>query len=126
MAAGDLSRSRHENNHMSYYKRYARGRRPAMGDLTSTISTVVDVATDPYLPEVVCHIQQLQQIGRNQPVQVCTDTPSSMDTGVGIGPAMPALRAFVYAQQNPWVYVAGVVAILGVPLWLGYELGKGG
>jgi hypothetical protein len=96
-----------------------------MGDIGSTIATAIDVATDPYMPEIICRIQQLQQVGRNQPAQVCTDTPNTVTGGVGIANAMPVLRAYVYAQQNPWVYPVAIAAILGLPIWIGYELGKG-
>ena len=110
---------------MGYLKRY--GRRPsrAMGDIAGTITTALDVAADPYLPEVVCRVQQLTQIDHGQPVQACLDTPDTVVGGVGIGRAIPALRAYVYAQQNPWVYAAVAAGIIGLPLWIGYRLGKG-
>lgn len=95
-----------------------------MGDIGGTIATAFDVAADPFIPEIVCRVQQLKQIGGNQPVQICTDTPDTVVGGVGIRSAMPALRAYVYAQQNPWVYPLAIAAILGIPLWIGYELGR--
>ena len=55
---------------MSYHQRYRNGRRPPMGDIADTITTAIDVASDPYVPEIVCRVQQLQQIGRNQPVKI--------------------------------------------------------
>lgn len=110
---------------MSYHQHRSRPR-ASMGDIADTITTAIDVASDPYVPEIVCRVQQLQQIGRNQAVQACSVTPSTAGGGVGLRPAMPALRAFVYAQQNPWVYPAAIAAILGIPLWLGYEIGRGG
>lgn len=109
---------------MSYHQRHPRGYLPPMGDIGGTIATAIDVATDPYIPEIVCRVQQLKQIGSNQPVQVCTDTPDTVVGGVGIRSAMPALRAYVFAQQNPWVYPVAIAAILGIPLWIGYELGR--
>jgi len=96
-----------------------------MGDIASTISTALDVAADPYLPEVVCRVQQLTQIDHGQAVQICADTPDNVVGGVGISRAIPALRAYVYAQQNPWVYPAVIAAVIGLPLLIGYELGKG-
>ena len=112
---------------MSYHKRYGRRRlaRGGMGDVASTIGTVANVATDPYFPEVVCRVQQLSQIDGNQPVQTCTDTPDGYAGGVGLRSAMPALRAYVFAQQNPWLYPVAIAAVIGVPLLIGYELGKG-
>ena len=109
---------------MSYHKRYRQRARAAMGDLTSTLNAAVDVASDPYLPEIVCRIQQLKQVAQNQPVQQCTDTPDSVPGGLGLRNAMPVLRGYVYAQQNPWVYPVAILAVLGLPFVLGFELGR--
>jgi hypothetical protein len=113
---------------MSNYlvKRYARRRPMAMGDLASTLATAVDVASDPYLPEVICRIQQLKNIDHGEPVAVCAETPDGIvGGGVGLHNAMIPLRAYVYAQQNPWAYFVAIAVVLGVPMWIGYELGKG-
>lgn len=108
---------------MGYLRRYTqRRRRPAMGDV---ISTVVDVANDPYLAEVACRIQQLKQIESGQTPGECAQTPDNLPGSVGLRNAMPFLRAYVYAEQNKWVYPLAAVAILGLPLWIGYEMGKG-
>lgn len=96
-----------------------------MGDLTSILNTASDVANDPYLPEVICRIQQLKNIERGETVTVCTEAPEGIAGGVGLRNAMVPLRAYVYAQQNTWVYPLAIAAILGIPMWLGYELGKG-
>jgi hypothetical protein len=95
-----------------------------MGDVTSTIATAADVATDPYFSEVVCRIQQLKAIDQGQAVPFCAETPDGYGGGVGLHTAMPALRAYVYAQANPWVYPVAIAAILGIPLYIGYELGR--
>lgn len=97
-----------------------------MGDIASTIVTALDVASDPALPEVVCRIQQLQAIDRGQAVDLST----CQETLPGVGApwaqnALPVLRGYVWAQQNKWVYPAAVLAIIGIPMWIGYELGKG-
>lgn len=92
-----------------------------MGDV---LSTTLDVASDPYLPEVACRIQQLQAVDRGQVVGECAETPDNLPGGVGLRTAMPALRAYVYAQQNKWVYPVAIAAILGIPFWIGYELGR--
>ena len=111
---------------MSYHKRYSRLRpAQAMGDVASIIGTVLDVASDPYLPEVTCRIAQLKNIDHNEPVQECTETAPGVVGGVGLANAIPVLRAYVYAQQNKWVYPLAVLAILGLPFWAGYEVGRG-
>lgn len=106
------------------YQRYRR-RLPsqAMGDVIGTLTTVLDVASDAALPEVVCRIQQLQAVDRGQPIPVCAETPP----GLGAPWAqrvMPVLRGYVYAQQNQWVYPVALLAVIGLPMWIGYELGR--
>lgn len=109
---------------MSYHARY---RRPAMGGITDTITgaigTVVNVASDPYLPEVICRVGQLKAIDHGEPLAVCQPAPPGVIGGVGLGRALPALRAYVYAQQHRWVYAVAAAALFGVPLLIGYELG---
>lgn len=106
-------------------KRYGRrGQPPAMGDLASILGAAEGIADDPYLPEMVCMINQLKQINNNLPVAVCTPTADGLPGGVGIGSIIAPMRAFVYAQQNKWVYGVAALALIGLPMWLGYELGK--
>jgi len=114
--------SAHEAN-MSYHQRYRRPQQ-AMGDLLSTLATAVDVANDPYMPEVVCRIQQLKAVNNGQAVPTCADTPDGT-AGIGQGLVMPALRAYVYAQQNTWVYPMAILAVVGVPFWLGMMWAEG-
>lgn len=95
-----------------------------MGDLASTIGTALDVASDPYLAEVVCRIGQLKSIDHGEVVATCAQTPDGSVGGVGLRNVAPALRAYVYAQQHPWVYPLAVAVVLGLPLWAGYRLGK--
>jgi hypothetical protein len=104
---------------MTYHRRNS-----PLGDLTDTVQTFIDVSADPYLPEVICRVKQLKSIDRGELVEVCTNTPRGMMGGVGIRTAIPALRAYVYAQRNPWVYAVAALGVLGVPMLLGYHLGK--
>jgi hypothetical protein len=96
-----------------------------MGDLSSTLSTALDVASDPAMPEIVCRVQQLLQIDRGQPVQICVDTPDTSFGSSSMARITSALRAYTYAQQNPWIYPVAAAAVIGLPLWIGYILGKG-
>lgn len=115
---------------MTYQKRYRRRTARSLsglGSLSSTIGTAIDVASDPYLAEVVCHVQQLKNIDHGEPVAVCVPTPDGIQTpgGVGLRNAIVPLRAYVYAQENKWVYPLVIAAVLGIPMWLGYEFGRG-
>jgi hypothetical protein len=112
---------------MSYHRKH-----PGLGDAAETIrnvatgvSTALDITRDPYLPETICRTQQLIAIEGKHPVPVCAKTRPNLQGGIGLRKAVPLLRAYVYAQQHAWVYpVVGAVAI-GVPVVIGYLLGKG-
>lgn len=95
-----------------------------MGDLTEIIGTAADVASDPYLAEVLCRVQQLKAIERNQSVAVCPVTPDAPGIGVGLRRLMPVLRGYVFAEQNPWAYLVAASVVIGVPMLIGYQIGK--
>ena len=112
---------------MTTLKRYRR-MRPSLqglGSLSSTIDTAIDVASDPYLAKVICHVKQLKNIDHGEPVAICSPTPPGISGGVGLRNAILPLRGYVYAQQNLWVYPLVIAAVLGIPMLIGYELGKG-
>lgn len=103
-----------------------------LGDLTSIVNgveaslgTAVNVAEDPYLPEIVCRIGQLQQLNAGGAAGPCVELPDGLTGGVGLSAAVKPLRLYVYAKQNVWVFPALILGILGVPFMLGYEWGKG-
>jgi hypothetical protein len=96
-----------------------------MGDLTSDLTGVVNVLNDPYASEVACHIQQLSQIKAGTAVQGCAEVPSGVPGGVGLDNVAIALRYYVYAQQNPWVFPLAAVGLIGLPFLIGYYLGEG-
>lgn len=116
---------------MSYLnKRY--GSRRSLGSVDDVINTLtsaaggaLDIASDPYLPEVICRIAQLKTIQAGGTPAVCPDTADNLPGGVGLSAAVVPLRAYVYAQQNKWVYPVAIAAIIGLPMWIGYELGRG-
>src|SRR5512139_1857099 len=129
---------------MSYERRKTGAVHVAMGDAfsdliacgKSAIGTAVGGATDPYLPEVICRISQLQALAKNRtplqalmgkkptvPVPSCTSTPMGKG-GIGLERAVKPLRGLVYVNQHPMAAWLGVTAILGVPLLVGYMLGK--
>jgi hypothetical protein len=93
-----------------------------MGDV---LSTVVGASQDPYLSEVICRVEQLQSIDKKQPVKPCVKTRPGLPGGIGLRRTIQPLRAYVYAEQRPWVYPVAVAAIVGLPLFIGYQLGKG-
>lgn len=137
MTSKHCSDTRAGNIVMAYLarKRGQRHRRAlqGLGDLASIVNTVsaslgtaVNVAEDPYLPEIVCHVGQLQQINAGQAPGACTELPDGLPGGVGLSAAVKPFRFYVYAKQNVWVFPAVALAILGIPFMLGYEWAKGG
>ncbi len=111
---------------MSYHHRHHRARRAAtgLGDLASAISTAADVVKDPYLQELLCRVKQLKAINDHEAVPVCATTAPNLAGGVGLRKVMPALRGYVYAEQRTWPYALAAVGFIGVPLFIGYQLGK--
>jgi hypothetical protein len=110
-------------------QRYGKKRRAmsGLGDLSSIIagiSTAGDVASDPYFGEVVCRIGQLKSIESGGAPGDCVATPAGQPGGVGLANLMYPLRAYVFAEANKWVYPVAALAILGLPMWIGYRLGK--
>ena len=129
---------------MSYTTRKTGGVQVAMGDSfsdllrcsKSAIGTAIGGATDPYLPEVLCRISQLQALAQDRsplqallgkkptvPVPACVRTPPGQK-GIGLERATRPLRGLVYVNQHPVTAWLGLTAILGVPLLVGYMLGK--
>ncbi len=95
-----------------------------IADIGETIITGAAVLRDPYFNEAVCHVSQLKAITAGLPVPTCTRTAPDLAGGVGLRRAMPALRGYVYAEQHPWVYTAGAVTAIGIPMLIGYLIGK--
>lgn len=112
---------------MSYHHR-----KPGLGDVADTIrnvtagvSTAVSAASDPYLAETICRVDQLVAIENGRPIPTCVRTPDNLRGGVGLRKAMPFVRGYVYAEQHPWVYPAIGAAVLAIPFAIGYLVGKG-
>ena len=129
---------------MSYEPRKTGTAHAALGDAfsdllacgKSAVGTAVGGAVDPYLPEVICRISQLQALSKGRtPLQamlgkkptvavpVCARTPAGKP-GIGLERAVKPLRALVYVNQHPIAAWAGLTAIIGVPMLVGYMIGK--
>lgn len=102
---------------------YHRGR-SGLGDVASLAAKVSDLSTDPYLNETICRLEQVKAIRGNDPVSTCARTPAGLPGGVGLRKAVPLLRGYVFAEQHPWVYPIAVGAIVGLPVLVGFLLGR--
>jgi hypothetical protein len=117
---------------MSYLSRKPRS---ALGDFASVVIQTLNnaggalgtgskVVTDPYLPEVLCRVNQLAQIEQRVPITACAKTPPGRTGGIGLRKVVAPLRAYVYAEQRPWIQPVAIAAAVGVPFVLGYLLGR--
>lgn len=107
---------------MSYH------RKSALGDAATVVKAVatgVDVVNDPYFSEALCRIDQLKAIEHGTPMPGCAVTPPNLSGGVGLRKAMPAVRVYVQAERyRPWSYLVGAGVVIGVPMLIGYALGR--
>ncbi len=110
---------------MSYHRKQIVMQPSPLGDAVSVIATAVDVTKDPYFSETVCRVQQLAALENKRAVPACSTTRPGLAGGVGLRKVMPALRAYVKAEQQPLYYAAGAAVVIGLPMLLGYALGKG-
>lgn len=114
-------------------RRRSRGGQPvSLGDLASviaaaekTVGTAIDIAQDPYLPETLCHVAQLKQIKAKAKVSSCPPTRRGLPGGIGLDRLQLPLRAYVYAQQRPWVFPVAGALVVALPFMLGYAVAKG-
>lgn len=103
----------------------------------SIVGTAAAGAADPYLPEVICRVSQLQALAKDRtplqalfgrkptvPVPNCPPTPAGVKGGLGLQHMIKPIRGLVYVNQHPLVAWAGLTALLGVPLLAGYLIGK--
>jgi hypothetical protein len=128
---------------MSYTGRKSRYATPmgdALTDLMkcgkSLVGTAIGGATDPYLPEVFCRISQLQALSKGRtPVQALfgkkptVAIPACVATlpgqkGIGLEQAIKPLRALVHINQHPSKVWLGLTVLFGVPLVVGYMIGR--
>ena len=95
-----------------------------------------DAVADPYFPNVVQSILELDAVSNLRPPpdpsqgasivnglkSVVTATPGS--PGLGLQGASYALDVYVWAKQNPWLFPFAVAAVIGIPMLIGYKMAK--
>lgn len=123
---------------MSYTVQHKFGAQALGGTWDDALSAVKQMsgAIDPYLPEALCRVDQIRALRKDrtvwqavfgkQPtvqVPVCYNTPANIP-GIGVESAMLPLRAGVYLNENPLTVWAGVVAVLLIPMMIGYSIGS--
>ncbi len=88
-------------------------------------STSLKVLEDPYLPELLCHVNRLNAIQeKRDPGPACRRTPKDLPGGIGLEDTITPIRIFTSVKQQPvWGY-ASVALIVGGIAGIGYFLGK--
>ncbi len=112
---------------MSYVKNFMTTRKPsATGGVQDWISagknilsSGANVLQDPALPAVVGLVAELKSIEVSKGVPGAASQP-----GIGLRAAVSPLSLFVVHKKNPWLAPVAVLAILGIPFFVGYNLGK--
>lgn len=84
-----------------------------MGDIVTSVS---DVLADPALPETVALIGRLRA--------VTAGGAPSPEPGIGLNKINSVLSLYVEARENPILGILGLAAIIGIPVAIGYSLGK--
>ena len=96
----------------------------ALTQAGGALGTGAKVVSDPYLPEVLCRVDQLAQIEAGARVLTpCVQMPPGRVGGIGLRKVVQPLRAYVYAEQHPWIYPVAIGALVGIPFLLGYLAG---
>lgn len=78
-----------------------------------------DVVQDPALPTVVNLIGEIVEIETGKPAGEPSNEP-----GVGLRKIVPALKAFVVIERNPWLPWAAGFAALALPFLGGVLVGR--
>lgn len=96
----------------------------ALAQAGGALGTGAKVIQDPYLPEVLCRVNQLAEIEAGTKVTPCPAMAPGRAGGIGLRKVVAPLRAYVYAEQHPWVYPLGIAAVIGIPFLIGYLAGE--
>ncbi len=92
------------------------------------LGVAVDVLADPYLPEVVCHVERLARIEQGEPPgRGCTPTRAVRGTarrGIGLRLAAKPLRAVVWARLHPALATALAISVVGAVFGIGVAFGQ--
>lgn len=95
------------------------------GTAADTVVSAAAVVSDPALPEVVRLIRQIHEAEKaSAPPSKPGTKPPSYSAGVGLSAAIGPLKVILYARRNPWVVPAAAAALLAVPLFIGFSLGR--
>jgi hypothetical protein len=97
----------------------------AVSTASDIVSSVADIARDPYGQELVCRIRQVIGVETGTSIPKCASTDLRIASPAGLRKPVVAMRGYVWAETHkPWSYPAMVAVAIGVPFLLGYWMGK--
>jgi hypothetical protein len=112
---------------MSYVNRNrSRARRQALagavaeyaGKVGGVVQATSAILDDPALPKVTGLIMDINAL------QPPAKPGGAKPAGIGLKYAVAPLKAYKYALQHKWVAPVAALAVLGIPFFIGYSLGK--
>jgi hypothetical protein len=109
-----------------------------VADDVMSLAKQVSGSVDPYLPEVLCRVDQIRALQTDRtfvqgvfgkkatvPVPACPRPAVDVRKGVGVVLAVRPLRGAAYLYSHPTVVAIGLAAVVAIPYLLGYSHGKG-
>lgn len=99
-----------------------------LNDFTDDLSTAATAAAaatqiinDPALPQIIGDVARLRQLT----VDNSTGNSATAEPGIGLSSAVYPLHLYVLYRENPILYGTLALSLLiGLPIFIGYTLGK--
>lgn len=89
-----------------------------VGNAVSGAGAATKVLKDPNFPKVVKLVEQAYS------VEAATSGSSASKGGSALGDLILPLEVYVETKKRPWLKIAIPALIIGLPIILGYQLGK--
>lgn len=93
--------------------------------LPTYLPLVLNVLEDPALDDVITEVAKMRATSTNTPIEY---DPSKWGVkkgvGIGLSSVVKPLKALNYVQANKWVIPTAIVGVIGIPLLLGFTIGR--
>ncbi len=84
-------------------------------------SVAIAVAQDPAFKPFIQRLTTLKAMEEKKASKKPSGPPAK---GVGLGAFLPLMDAVIVTKRYPWALPVGLIALVGIPLALGYRLGQ--
>jgi hypothetical protein len=85
--------------------------------LKSVVSSASTIIEDPALPQLTKSVLELKAIEQKR-------GGSTGAKGIGLSEIVKPVQYFVYYKKNRWILPVVAIALLGIPMLIGYSIGK--